>query len=124
MLRLTQECSVRWSRITKPLLWLKAAAAPQVVWESLTNPWPITAMRLPCRSVYSRLTQNTRRTKAMQQLRTFMAYSRIADELLANGDAAGSLLINRQGLTMLSPLAAADRRDAVLQMHLVAAVAS
>jgi serine/threonine protein kinase/tetratricopeptide (TPR) repeat protein len=65
-----------------------------------------------------------RRANAMQQLRTFVAYSRIADELLANGDAAGSLLINRQGLTMLSPLAAADRRDAVLQMHLVAAVAS
>ena len=35
------------------------------------------------------------RANALQQLRTFVVYSRIAGELLANGDAAGSLLVNR-----------------------------
>jgi tetratricopeptide (TPR) repeat protein/tRNA A-37 threonylcarbamoyl transferase component Bud32 len=62
-------------------------------------------------------------TNAMQQLRTVVVYSRIADELLANGDAAGSLLNYRKELAILEPLAAADRRNAVLQVHLAASLA-
>jgi tetratricopeptide (TPR) repeat protein len=63
------------------------------------------------------------RANAMQQLRTFVVYSRIADELLANGDAAGSLLNHRRTLALLEPLAAADRSNAVLQVHLAASLA-
>jgi serine/threonine protein kinase/tetratricopeptide (TPR) repeat protein len=63
------------------------------------------------------------RTNAMQQLRTVVVYSRIADELLANGDASGSLLNHRKELAILEPLAAADRRNAVLQVHLAASLA-
>ena len=63
-------------------------------------------------------------TNAMQQLRTVVVYSRIGDELLANGDAAGSLVNHRKELSILEPLAAADRRNAVLQVHLAASLAN
>jgi tetratricopeptide (TPR) repeat protein len=62
-------------------------------------------------------------TNAMQQLRTMVVYSRIASELLANGDPSGSLRNARRELAIIEPLAAADRRNAVLQVHLAAALA-
>jgi non-specific serine/threonine protein kinase/serine/threonine-protein kinase len=62
-------------------------------------------------------------TNAMQQLRTVVVYSRIGSELLANGDASGALSNHRRELAILEPLAAADRRNAVLQVHLTASLA-
>ena len=59
----------------------------------------------------------------MQQLRTVVVYSRIGSELLANGDASGALSNNRRELAILEPLAAADRRNGVLQVHLAASLA-
>jgi non-specific serine/threonine protein kinase/serine/threonine-protein kinase len=62
-------------------------------------------------------------TNAMQQLRTVVVYSRIGSELLANGDVSGALSNDRRELAILEPLAAADRRNAVLQLHLAASLA-